>query len=207
MVTCYSTYTYRYTHHSFILVILGHTMVRISSILIISCFLHVQAVESNTIKTPAIHRDKRSVYQGVLVKDLSGGSVDEILEFVSTETDMEISDMADDEKKATLIEAASNNSVHSNSDLQSWVYEEDRQSVTSRAIISHFLKSRGLKAEAELKQMSFLHQYDVMVLQVTNRYEGEEEVLRNMTVVHLVKRLEFYITDLLHLYYILFKYS
>ena len=55
--------------------------------------------------------------------------------------------------------------------------------------------------------MSFLHQYDVMVLQVTNRYEGEEEVLRNMTVVHLVKRLEFYITDLLHLYYILFKYS
>ena len=108
--------------------------------------------------------------------------------------------MADDEKKATLIEAASNNSVHSNLDLQSWVYAEDGQSVTSLAIISYFLKSRGLKTEAELQQMSFLHQYDVMVLQVANRHEGEEEVLRNMTVVHLVKRLEFYITDVLHLY-------
>ena len=107
--------------------------------------------------------------------------------------------MADDEKKATLIEAASNNSVHSNSDLQSWVYSEDGQSVTSLAIISYFLKSRGLKTESELQQMSFLHQYDVMVLQVASRYGGEEEVLRNMTVVHLVKRLEFYCTSFIHI--------
>ena len=153
-----------------------------------------------------MHRDKRSVYQGVLVKDLSGDSVDEILEFVSTKTDMEITEMADDEKKAALIEAASNNSVHSNVDLESWVYAEDGQSVASLAIISYFLKSRGLKTEAELQQMSFLHQYDVMVLQVASRYEGVEKVLRNITVVHLVKRLELYITDVLHLY-ILFKYS
>ena len=157
---------------------------RISSFLIISRFVHVQAVESNNIKTHVTHRDKRSVYQGVLLKDLSGDSVDEILEFVSTKTDMEISDMADDEKKAALIEAASNNSLHSNSDLQSWVYAEDGQSVASLAIISYFLKSRGLKTEAELQQMSFLHQYDVMVLQVASRYEGDEKELRNMTVVH-----------------------
>ena len=181
-------------------------MVRISSFLIILSFLHVQSAESYNIKTPVIHRDKRSVYQGVLVNDLAGESVDEILEFISTKTDMEITDMADDEKKATLIEAASNNSVHSNIDLQSWVYEEDGQRFTSLAIISYFIKSRGLKTEADLQQMSFLHQYDVMVLQVASRYEGEEEVLRNMTVVHLVKRLELYITDVFHLYR-LFKYS
>ena len=129
------------------------------------------------------------MYQGKDNKDLSG-SLEEILEFVTTKTMSEVSSMSEFLKGATIIDVATQNSLHSNSVLETWELEGDGESVASLAAISHFLQSRGLKTEEELKQMSFSHQYDVMVLQVASKYGLQEDSLRSITVVELVKRLD-----------------
>ena len=143
-----------------------------------------------TLQATGGRRDERSVYQGKSNKDLSGGSFDQILEFISPKTMSEISSMSQFLKRATIIDFASQNSVHSNSNLQTWQLEGDDQSVASLAAISYFLTSRGLKTVNQVKQMTFSHQYDVLVLQVASKYDMKEEVLRNMTVVEMVKRLD-----------------
>ena len=135
-------------------------------------------------------REERSVYQGRVNKDLSGGSLNQILEFITPKTMVEISSMSQFMKRATIIDFATQNSVHSNSNLQTWQLEGDDQSVASLAAISYFLTSRGLKTVNQVNQMTFSHQYDVMVLQVASKYGMQEEVLRNMTVVEMVERLD-----------------
>ena len=62
-------------------------------------------------------REERSVYQGRVNKDLSGGSLNQILEFITPKTMVEISSMSQFMKRATIIDFATQNSVHSNSNL------------------------------------------------------------------------------------------
>ena len=133
-------------------------------------------------------RDRRSIYQGELLRDLTGGSVPEIISFISSYNSTEISNMNDDEKREKILDVASGKSVHSNFDLQYWEFNTSCRSLVGLALTSSFLESRGLKTEAELRQMSFLHQYDVLVLQMVNLYHVDEDLMRNLTVVELVMK-------------------
>ena len=161
------------------------------SIILAELSIHKSKYEQMNNTPPAITRDKRSIYQGASVKDLSGGSMDNIFIFGSVKTTEELSAMTEDDKKAAMIDIVSDNSVHSQTDLQSWTFEGDGQSVASLAMISFFLKSRGLKTSGQLQQMSFQDQYDELVLQMVSTYGQVEDMLRQMTVLDLVIRKEF----------------
>ena len=167
----------------------GCLVLQVVLVLLLVVDLPIEGLENKDMihMSPLITRTKRGIYQGTLARDLTGKTLDDILIFGLVKTTEELSATTEDDKTAALIEAVKDNSVHSSSDLQSWAFYGDGQSVTSLAGISFFLESRQLKSAEELQQMSFQHQYDVMVLQMA-RYDKEELTLRNMTVLDLVIR-------------------